>query len=160
MCHLEPQHSLKLCTKIPDLGYPLNIEKGMLSYEERHPVLMECFKTSIRCINQTGRASAGNCLPLMGHVVPFPSSVDSHFVPKLSYQGCPLNTENVIIYYKERYALLMMCFKPFTSCIRQMGEASHIICLPLVGHDAIFHQGQCLNGTQNTQICEPSQYGK
>ena len=64
----------------------------------------------------------------MGLSVPFFIMADSQIAHKLPDFGYPLSMEIGMLYNKERYPLLMKCFKPFLMRIRQVGGALDSIC--------------------------------
>ena len=52
--------------KMPNLKYPLSKENGVSFYNERHPLLMRCFQTFLKCMRQMVGASLCILLPFMG----------------------------------------------------------------------------------------------
>ena len=63
--------------KMRDFQYPLIAENGMMYHKERHPLLMKCFKTFIRCMRQVKEAHASIRTSFMGLDMPFLTPVDS-----------------------------------------------------------------------------------
>ena len=45
----QPTLTLKLYTKCQSFWYPLSMANGMICYNERLPLFMECFQTILRC---------------------------------------------------------------------------------------------------------------
>ena len=52
--------------KMPNFKYPLSTENGVSFYNERHPLLMRCFQTFLKCMRQMRGASLCIFLPFMG----------------------------------------------------------------------------------------------
>ena len=88
--------------KIPDFQYTLSIENGMLCYQERHPLLMKCSKTFLRCIQPMACSSLCMILPLMGFTEIFFTKVDSQNAHKMPNFKYPLSTENRMLFYNIR----------------------------------------------------------
>ena len=79
--------------KMRNFKYPLSIEIGMFFYNERHPLLMKCFKTFLRCTRQMGGASLCIYLPLIGLTKLCSTKVDSQNAHKIPDVGYPLSTK-------------------------------------------------------------------
>ena len=62
----------QIAHKMPDLGYPLSMANGMMSYNKRQRLLLEWFTTFLRCIQYMRAASDRIFEPIMGHTVAFP----------------------------------------------------------------------------------------
>ena len=77
----------QIACKIPHFGYPLSTQNGMLNCKERHPLLMKCFKTFLRCIKQMGGASFCIFQTIMGLTEPFSIKVDSRITDKVQDLG-------------------------------------------------------------------------
>ncbi len=67
----QPTLTLKLYTKCQSFWYPLSMANGIICYNERLPLFMECFQTILRCTRQMRDISHSICLQLMGLIVPF-----------------------------------------------------------------------------------------
>ena len=125
----------------------------MMYCEQRPSLLMKCFKTFLRYKRQMGGASNTTCLPLMGVTIPSSANVISQIAYKMQQDfRYPLTATNGLLHYKERHPLLMKCFKTFLWCIRQMGGASEITCLPLMASLCNFPSASTSNCSQNTHI--------
>ena len=68
---------------MPDFGYILSTANGMMYYEEKHPLLMKCFRTFLRCISQMEAAYGSILLPWMGPSVSYHTNVDSQIAYKM-----------------------------------------------------------------------------
>ena len=113
--------------------YLLSMTNETLYYDEGQPLLMKCFKTLLRCIMQLGDASGSIALPLIGHTVSSQPTPSLKLYTKCQSFWYPLSMANKMICYKERHPLFMECFQTILRCTRQMGGASHSICLQLMG---------------------------
>ena len=113
--------------------YLLSMTNETLYYDEGQPLLMKCFKTLLRCKMQLGDASGSIALPLIGHTVPSQPTLGLKLYTKCQSFWYPLSMANRMICYKERHPLFMECFQTILRCTRQMGGASHSICLQLMG---------------------------
>ncbi len=51
----------QIAHKLPNFGYPLSMENGMLHNKGRYPLLMKCFKPFLMCIRQAGGALVSIC---------------------------------------------------------------------------------------------------
>ena len=138
-----------------DLGYPINMANVMQYCEQRHPWLLEYFKTILRCRRQMGGS-------IWNHSAsPFMSCTSCHF------HRCQLSnfTQNAgfrvpsqhgkcdMLYCKEIQPLLFEFFKTFLSCIGYMGGNfwQHSVS-PLWVTACHIHQGLLSNCTQNIKI--------
>ena len=82
---------------MPDFGDPpINMRNGIPCCHERHPLLLECFITSLRYIKKMGVASDSIYKLLMAHTMSFPQS-DSNIAHKTSDLWYPLGTGNGIL---------------------------------------------------------------
>ena len=121
-CIISTNVDSQISHKLPDLGFP-PAPYG----KERQPLLMESFKTFLRCIGQMWGASDSICWPPMGHTVPYPPRSTLKLYTKYQDLGYPLSTANVMLYCNEKQQLLFGCFKIFLRCIRKKGEAADSI---------------------------------
>ena len=76
-----------IVSKMLHFGYNLSTENGMLNCKDRHPLLMKCFKTFLRCIKQMGGASLCIFQTIMGLTEPFSIKVDSRITDKVQDLG-------------------------------------------------------------------------
>ena len=114
--------------------YLLSKENWLLCCKERHQLLLECFKTLLRCIGYMGVVSDCICLPLVCLTMPFSTEVDSQIAHKI------LDVEYLHSQYGKWDDSTLgetptdyEVFQTFLRCISQMGGASDSINLPLVG---------------------------
>ena len=84
---------------------------GMLSCNERHPLLMKCFKTFLRYMRQVKEAPDSVAMSFMGLDMPFLTPVNSQIGHKLPESSYPLSMANGMMYHNERHPLFMKCFK-------------------------------------------------
>ena len=107
MCVLRPLMGLiELCStkveshklyKIPDVGYAVTVPKWLVFNDERHPLLMKCFKIILRYKREIREALVSICLSVIGHTKPFSTKVGSQIAHKMPYFIHPLSTENAYI---------------------------------------------------------------
>ena len=74
MCHTVPFYTevdSQIAHKMPVLRYPVDTAHGMLHCKTTYPLLMNCFKPFLRCIEQREKAFASIYEPLMGLIAPF-----------------------------------------------------------------------------------------
>ena len=69
--------------------------------------MVRCLKALVSFMWQMGGAYDSIFMPLRGLAVPFSTEVDSQIAHKRPDFGQPLSTAIRMLYYKERYALLM-----------------------------------------------------
>ena len=124
MFHQVESHKLH---KIPDVAYALSVPKWLVFYDERHPLLMKCFKIILRYKREMGEAFASICLSVIGPAKPFSIKVGSQIAHKMPHFGYPLSTENWMLNCNERQPLSMKYFKIFLRGIKQVGWASMCI---------------------------------
>ena len=80
--------------EMPNFKYPLSTEKWMIFYNERRPLLMKCFKTFLRCMQQMGGASLCVLRPLMGLIELCSTKVDLINCTKYQMLGTPSQYQN------------------------------------------------------------------
>ena len=110
--------------EMPSFKYPLSTENWMILYNERQPLLMQCFKTFSRCIRQMGGASLCVLRPLMRLIKLCSTKVESHKLHKIPDVGYALSVPKWLVFYDERHPLLMKCFKTILRCTKKAGQAS------------------------------------
>ena len=102
-----------------DLGYPLCMGNGMLCYDERHPLLMKCFITFLRCISKAGRAYGIITLPLIVHTLLFLSRSNLKLHTKYQILGTvSISTESGMLWCQDRHPLLLKYLTIFSPCMR------------------------------------------
>ena len=104
------------------LGTPSQYQNGLLFQKVRHPLLMKCFKTILRCMRLVGGALDSICLSIIGPTGAFSTRIDSQIAGKMPHFGYTLSTENGMLNCKGRYPLLMKCFKTFLRYINRWEE--------------------------------------
>ena len=90
-----------------DLGYHLGTENWIIYYDERHPLLLKCFITILRCIKRWEDLLITFTSPLLSMLVPFPPRSALKMHPKMIDLGYPSNKGNRILCYEERHTLLL-----------------------------------------------------
>ena len=73
--------------KMLDFRYPLSTKYGVRCCKERHPLLLKCVITFLRCIWMTGQASDSICRPIMVHRVSFMPKTTLKFHTKFQIWG-------------------------------------------------------------------------
>ena len=141
MCHTVPFYTevdSQIAHKMPVLRYPVDTAHGMLHCKKRHPLLMNCFKTSCGCMMGMGGASDNIYPPVMGLTMPFIKAVDYQIAYKIPDVGYPLSTANEMPLCKEGHPLLMKCSITGLRCIKHMWGAFDSIYLQLMGPTMLF----------------------
>ena len=114
LCHFPPRSMLKWYTKCQIWGTLSVQANGMVYCKERQPLLLECFKSFLKCIRQIRGASDRICQHLMFHIIPFSTEINlSQIVHEMPELGYPLSTANGMVYYKQRQPLLLEHFITF-----------------------------------------------
>ena len=86
--------------KMRNFKYPLSTENGMFFYNERHPLLVRCFQTFLKCMRQMVGASLCILLPLMDLTdlyVPPRLTTKLHKIPDV---GCALSVPKWLVVLK------------------------------------------------------------
>ena len=92
----------------------------MWYYNEWHPLLLDCLVTFLRCIIQIREAFGSLYQPLMGHIVPFSTKVDSQIACKIQDLGTLFGKANGILYCKDAHTLLLNCLLTFYICVHEV----------------------------------------
>ena len=122
------------------IGVPSQHMNGILCCNERHPLLLKCFVTFLRCIRRVGKATDGIYEPLKSHHV-ISAKTNSQSAYKIPDLRHPLSRRNGMLWYNERHALLLKCFITFLWCMRRMGRASESIYEPIIVHIVSYSTG-------------------
>ena len=147
--------AFKFHTKIQMLRYPLSTLNEMMYCNERHLLLMKCFKTSIRYILKLGRTLQSTFKPFIGLTMLFSADVDSQIAHKMTGFYHPFIMATEIFFRGERYLLLMKCFKSLLAYIRKMWGVAECICKPRMGLAMPFYWDPISNYTRNTRFFLP-----
>ena len=137
MGHIVPfmlRPTLKLLNKIPDLGYPLTTDNGVIYCWNRHPLQLKYFISCLFIYTEGGMSFWQHIwAPYSSHGTIF-VKVNSQIACKLPDLVCPISTGNGMLYYNERHSLLMKWSISFLKCMRQIGRTSGSIFELLIVH--------------------------
>ena len=84
---ISVKNNSQISGKMLDFRYPLSTKYGVWCCKERHPLLLKCFITFLRCIWMAGQASDSICRPIMVHRVSFMSKTNLKFHTKFQIWG-------------------------------------------------------------------------
>ena len=135
------------------------IKNVRLLCKDMHPLLLECYLTSLICINIIQSASDSISNPLMVLTVFF-FPKHSQFWGKIINLGSQIIMGNMTLYRKDMYPLLLECFPTSIRCISMIGSASDSICDPLVVVTVSFLPKTLSIFKQNNQFWVPDQSAK
>ena len=99
-----------------------------MSCNERHPLLLECFISFLRCIRMIIGASDSICKAShCPHHVISTKRKPSNFMQNIRFRD-PFSTGIGLMCCNERHPLLLGCFITLLGCIRMIRGASEYIC--------------------------------
>ena len=131
--------------------------KWIMCHEDRHPLLLEYFLTSIRCIRMVGRASDSIYDPLMVNPVLVFYQTYALIPSKITNVGHRISPGYVTLCCKDRYLLLLECFLTSLRCVRTIGRAFDSISDSLLVNTACFLPNGCTKFKQDNQFWAPDQ---
>ena len=143
VCHFCQKQISHISFKMQDFSfrYPLSTGHGIPCYKERHPLLLERFITSCRCIMMVRWASYSIYTSPRGPQCVISTRNKTHlkyYHAKCKISGTPLSTGNGITRNNERHPLLLGCFIALLTCILMIRGALDSIYKTLMVQNVSF----------------------
>ena len=152
LCKIYTQMSSKMAI----VEYQISLGKETLCSKDRHPLLLKCFITSLRCIRMVVRASYQIYNPLMVNTLSFFTRTTLNFQPaKLPILGTRiliLSLWNMPPYCKDKHPLLIESILASIRCIRICRRSLDSISDSLMVFIALFIPNIRSNFKQNAQL--------
>ena len=93
---LSTKINSQIAHKMPEFRYPVSVANWMMYFQERHPLLMKCFKSFIGGMRNMRGASDSLCVPFIDHIVPCSTKINSQISYKIRGFQVPLTTASGI----------------------------------------------------------------
>ena len=126
--------TLKFHVKCESLGTPFLRGNRMVCSKDSRPLLLKCLITFLIYIRMIRRASDSIYKSLHGQHHVITTKNNSQISCKISSFGYPLRTQNGMLCYKERHALLLEYSMTVLTYMRIIRGASYSICKHLMVH--------------------------
>jgi len=118
-------------SKITNFGHQISLGNNTLYCKDRHPLLLDCFPTSLRYVRMIDEPLAVYQFRLWPTQCLFYQK-NSQFSSKITKYGHQINLGNVTPCCKDRHPLLLKCFPTSLRCIWVIARTSGSIYDPLM----------------------------
>ena len=131
-----------------------------LCHEDEHPLLLECFLTSLRRIRMIERVSHIYMIPLWSTPCLFYQITTTQISSEISNFGHQIVQGNMILCNEDRHPLLLECFLTSLRCIRTIVRASDSLSDPPMVNTVSFLQKKPSNLKPYNQFWAPDWLSK
>ena len=118
------QNDTQVFSNISNFGHHISLGNVMLCCKDMHPLLLECFPTTSRCMGMTGSDFDSLYDPQMVITVLFLPKRHSGFQQNINFVWPPYQPGKCDGVAKDMHPLLLRCFPTPIRCMRMIGSDS------------------------------------